>query len=305
MVSTPPEDPSDFASAFDAALTSRAVGLTALQRRLVAAGRPISLAALSMWRSGRRRPEGAASLTVVATIETLLGLPARGLEQYIGPSHRRPPVRPVEARDFDELVGRQGSGFTKAANAALGIDDDLELVRTSVRLILELDEHGFPTRLSDQIVWRAQVDGARLGSLNMFFEEELTEADLPEMRGLSGCTVTGRFVDHESRMVAFAVALDQPLEAGEFAMTECEVLGVDEPVPDTSFEFVAERRMVEGAVQVRFVPGALPVDCVAWVLTDDVDEEAPARFVGTSVLQVRRNFGPGRFGFRWAWPGDT
>src|SRR5690349_5044665 len=86
--------PDDFAAAFRAAVNGRGVTLSWLQQRLQARGNRVSMAALSYWRSGARRPEGAQSLAALADIEDLLCVDAGSLSGLLGPTNRTGPLGP-------------------------------------------------------------------------------------------------------------------------------------------------------------------------------------------------------------------
>ena len=64
-----------FADALRAAIDARGVSLVWLRDRLADLDNPVSVAALSYWRSGRRRPDSGESLAAVRAIETVLDLP--------------------------------------------------------------------------------------------------------------------------------------------------------------------------------------------------------------------------------------
>ena len=92
----------EFATLLDRALRSRRMTLAGLSRRLEGLGSPVSIAALSYWRSGQRRPERGTSLDALAHIEQILGLETDALISRLGPSRR---VGPDVHEEFDALVG--------------------------------------------------------------------------------------------------------------------------------------------------------------------------------------------------------
>lgn len=84
----------DFASALRDAINAKPVTLSWLQRQLKARGNRVSMATLSYWRSGARRPEGAQSLAALADIEELLGLRVGALSRMLRSTNRTGPLGP-------------------------------------------------------------------------------------------------------------------------------------------------------------------------------------------------------------------
>ena len=62
-----------FAGVLRAAIEHSGLSLTTISQRLRARHRPVSVATLSHWQSGRSLPGGDQSLGVVAALEELLG----------------------------------------------------------------------------------------------------------------------------------------------------------------------------------------------------------------------------------------
>ena len=84
----------DFANALRDAINAKPVTLSWLQRQLKARGNRVSMATLSYWRSGARRPEGVQSLAALSDIEELLGLDVGALSRLLRSTNRTGPLGP-------------------------------------------------------------------------------------------------------------------------------------------------------------------------------------------------------------------
>ncbi|WP_245822453.1 helix-turn-helix domain-containing protein [Brachybacterium avium] len=73
-----------FAGELRRAIEQSGLTLTAISQRLRTRQRPVSVATLSNWQSGRSLPGGEQSLGVVAAIEELLGRPPESLAELVG-----------------------------------------------------------------------------------------------------------------------------------------------------------------------------------------------------------------------------
>ena len=65
---------SEFAQTFAAAVAASGMSLDAIRRALADQGHQLSVATLSYWRSGRRRPERSSSLAALEDLEGVLGV---------------------------------------------------------------------------------------------------------------------------------------------------------------------------------------------------------------------------------------
>lgn len=83
-------EPTPFSSAFAAAVDARGLSLEKLYRRLQDVGSPVSIATLSYWRAGHRRPEQPASLEALDALEEILGVPAGHLRTKLEMTRRSP-----------------------------------------------------------------------------------------------------------------------------------------------------------------------------------------------------------------------
>jgi hypothetical protein len=78
-----------FPAALRAAIVARGLSLDRIRHRLARRGLSVSVPTLSLWQSGRRRPERAESLRVLSGLEQVLELPSGSLEILLGPPRPR------------------------------------------------------------------------------------------------------------------------------------------------------------------------------------------------------------------------
>ena len=105
-----------FAGALRDAINAKDVTLSWLQRQLKRRGNRVSMATLSYWRSGARRPEGVQSLAALADIEDLLGLADGDLNRLLPSTKRTGPLGPAQFPIDEEAIEKA----VKEAYAALG-----------------------------------------------------------------------------------------------------------------------------------------------------------------------------------------
>src|SRR4051794_27382889 len=74
-----------FDVALRAAIVARGLSLDRIQHRLGRQGVQISLATLSYWQSGQRRPERPTSLRALEHLEDVLEVPRQSLRDLLGP----------------------------------------------------------------------------------------------------------------------------------------------------------------------------------------------------------------------------
>lgn len=113
-----------FASELRRAIEGSGLSLTAISQRLRARHRPVSVATLSNWQSGRSLPGGDQSLGVVAALEELLGKPPDSLADLVGAPRLRGrtsrPTRFLGRRSSKEVFGQalEELGFESARQYA-------------------------------------------------------------------------------------------------------------------------------------------------------------------------------------------
>src|ERR1700716_1094763 len=78
-----------FPAALRAAIQASRLSLDRVQHRLATRGTTISVATLSYWQSGRRRPERPESLHALRHLEAVLRVPPNALTALLGPPRPR------------------------------------------------------------------------------------------------------------------------------------------------------------------------------------------------------------------------
>ncbi len=283
-----------FAAVFEAALTRRRISLGALHRALEGRGRPVSLATLSYWRSGRREPEQRQSLLALAEIERILLLDPGELERLLTPRRRQKlkPTAMAGLSDRHEVIGRL------LAELDFETPSD-ELIDREVTLKYDLDEHGAPRRCTYIVVVEAMIDQAARRATVLRVEDQVAPA--PVITPLGGYRLGRVNHDRESGFVVGEMLLDRELGAGETTLLEQQIdyQGVDPD--DTTFFYWAIRRMTSVSLWIRFHPNRVPARCETYTVVDGVERTEEVETFGTSVSRTVTGFGPGTLGFRWHW----
>lgn len=290
-----------------AALRDQGRSLTWLRERLRARGVEVSLSALSYWRSGERRPEGAASHEAIAAIEELLALAPGALGDRIGPS-RRPGVRARTAQ-VEEIVDSSGTDALARALAALDLADAASCtLDEAASFTVDLDERGCFRSIRSRLRVRALADG--VARLPLWF---LVDRPVPEplrLVDLRGAVAARRVDDLGAGLVVQEVRLDRPLAGGESTVVEAtfEVPRDESPAGpdstgDTEFVLSPPRRISEIELWVRFDRARVPTACT--LRSSELGGRTTT--VGVDVREVSgvhhavRGFGPGTVGVHWTW----
>jgi hypothetical protein len=293
---TRPHADGSLATLLSRALDEAQLSLTQLQARLRDRGHRVSLASLSYWRSGQRRPESADSLEALAQIEAILRLEPGTLRNGRGPSRRPGPrERPVP---YGDLVPTTVP--VDDALAALDLADWTDrLVEEVVHLTVDVDASGTPTHSTSQLMLRAVSDGARDYPFYVFSQQPGS----PVLRAVHGARVTGHREVPEAGLSLWRMSLLRPLQTGETAMFEAQVDLAEASEPEREWVHYAVRRLSELTVWVRFDPERLPRSCHLVV----EGEDGEPRLTPVDVSQMAsahvtvRGFGPGRAGVLFEW----
>jgi hypothetical protein len=284
-----------FDRAFADAIARRGVTLAWLNRRLAERGRPVSVTALSYWRSGRSQPERKTSRDAVDEIEQLRGVDRGGLSSLIGPS-RRPGPQPAERSVKEMFAAKPG---IQPALAALGFEGLYDELTDITRVItVDLDEGGRVCRDEERILMQARRDGARRWPVIITVDEGKT---FPQLVPVTGCAVGRTWLDPENGVLAAELVLDRELAAGDTHLVENRMV-FHEPVTDTRWAHYAPRRLRSLLIWVRFHPDRVP-HTVERHLRDDNGERVEILHLGggSSVHVLEHGFGPGMLGIRWTW----
>ncbi|WP_418057395.1 hypothetical protein [Pimelobacter simplex] len=275
-------------------MAHRGYSLSDVRDRLVARGHPVSIAALSYWRSGPRTPKRRASLEALPELEAILGLEDGALSRTLpgdpGPAGQVAP--------FNAVLGLPDTDWV------MGEDD---LTRVSAQMVVDLGARREVTSIRIRqvaIALRDGVDGMTFFSAPSVVDGEpvVDASDGLRYRALAGGTIGVRR-DHSKGMFSVRMDFDRPLALGEMTITEHEITSDGPGVwDDLDMALVAEHKLEDATVWVRFHPECLPAE--AWVFFEEsgLAHEWPADLSrGANVTYRQTDFGPGRLGVRWVW----
>lgn len=293
-----------FPEALRAAIKASRLSLDRIQHRLALRGVTISVATLSYWQSGRRRPERPESLEALRHLETVLGVPSSGLSALLGPPRPRGRrSRPTTMMPIDALWSRR----ERVANLLSKVDtsSDVKLGRISQHDRVEIAADGGQRSVWVRQILRAEQDGPDRWAL--VFETEESNV-LPQVVNLRNCHL-GRVVqDPEVNIMAAEMMFERPLARGETLIMEYELLFAEGHYPPGNNTFARKFRLPvrEYVIEVRFDPGCLPSRCQQFSVPAGDDSPSRRRNLALDnaggVHAVALGFGPGVFGIRWEWP---
>ena len=301
----PPADPvstgiSTFAEALRTAVESSGLGLKSIQRRMRERGSAISVATLSYWQSGRSMPGRRESFEALEHLEHVLDLPAGALARLVPQRSDTPP-----GESINTLAAAIGEGVQLPQ---IFTELDARLRRT----VSLFSEHVLMTVGADRrqhTGWNRRIVRAVASGVNRIIlahQVSDPEAALPTVRPLTHCTVGARHVVTPQAVVLTELLFDRVLEKGESVVVEYDV-DYGPPFPVDSFhELKRQLPLREFVMEVRFDPGARPTRC-EWYQSsrqepDVVRRTTPVKINTTnSVLVVRHDLPPMRYGLRWFW----
>ncbi|WP_447914031.1 hypothetical protein [Microbacterium phyllosphaerae] len=285
-----------FAASFRDAINARGLTLARLHEQLRARGNSVSMATLSYWRSGARRPEGAQSMAALSDIEQLLHLEPGSLTALLGTTNRTGPLGPnqfpLDEQELEQAV--------KEAFAALGAeypDTSRELTTHSVT---DVDADGNVSYSITRSIVQSTV-----GTVSSIPFLEMTpgvSTPAPIINAVAGGRIAARYSHPNGEVHGVLFELDVPLTAPSTSMVEWSVEYPPGYPPQRETGHAVARQCRELLVWTRFHPDALP---------DHIEERAETP-TGTkttvlslegrnSVHQVRRAFGPGLLGVSWTY----
>ena len=285
-----------FAASFRDAINARGLTLARLHEQLRARGNSVSMATLSYWRSGARRPEGAQSMAALSDIEQLLHLEPGSLTALLGTTNRTGPLGPnqfpLDEQELEQAV--------KDAFAALGAeypDTSRELTTHSVT---DVDADGNVSYSITRSIVQSTV--GTVASIPFLEMTPGVSTPAPIINAVAGGRIAARYSHPNGEVHGVLFELDVPLTAPETAMVEWSVAYPPDypPTRDTGHALAQKAR--ELLVWTRFHPDAVPDWCEERVETPEGVTVADVPLTrGTSVHQVRRAFGPGALELRWGY----
>lgn len=292
----PEQTSSSFAETLSTAIHDRGFTLARLHARLVERGNPVSMATLSYWRSGARRPEGIQSLAAVADLEEMLGFSEGGLLDRLGPSLRTGPLGST-AFPFDEDLIEPRVRETFLAMGAAYPDPTREL---SIHAVTDVGADGQVLRRTTRLLVQATA-----GVVSAIPFVEVTPglpSPSPHFDAVGGGRVSRRHTHDSGEVHGFLFELDTPISTPETAMIEWTVTYPhDFPAVDATGHGISFQAR-DILLWTRFHADAIP----HWV--EEIEETATETVVtpravrgASAVHAVRRSFGPGSLSMRWGF----
>lgn len=284
------------AAALRDAINARGVTLAWLHEQLRARGNTVSMATLSYWRSGARRPEGAQSLAALGDIEDLLHLDEGTLTHLVGGTNRTGPLGPMQF-PIDEAALEQ---MVKDAYAALGADYPDTSREVTTQSVTDVDAEGNVAFCVTRSVVQSTV-----GTVHAIPFVELSpgvSTPPPLLEAVSGGRISARWSHPSGEVHGVLFELETPLTAPETTAIEWSIgFPADYPATRDTGHAVG-RQCRELLVWTRFHPDALP-DWIEEKVETPVGVETIARTLDgrTSVHSQHRSFGPGAITFRWGF----
>lgn len=287
-----------FASVLRESIELSGLSLTVISQRLRARHRPVSVATLSNWQSGRSLPGGEQSLGVVAALEELLGQPPDALADLVGAPRLR--GRSIQPASF---VGRSGRRevFHRALGE-LGFEAPQQYAHERVfQQHVVIDSSREVQTFDYRLTVRALESGiCRLPAVHLLEPSEPNVA--PEFIPLEGCTVGRRVVWPEHRAYGVELKVDGMLDAGQVATLAYRVEMAAKATDLTAAMYSVPRRANDVLLEVEFRGDRKPLGCERYRRTEAGESVMPVRLDRRDRLQVSdARFGPGTFGLRWEW----
>ena len=283
-----PPDGETFASVFARALERRHVSLSWLRDRLAGRGHRISLATLSYWRAGHRVPARLESLEALSEIETLLDVPEGSLA-VLARDRRRPRPLPLA---FDTV------GFGVEDGNVVGEGD---VVRVLFHMTVDVDRAQECIESTVTQLFVAARNGVT--GVSMFVGPDADgEGNTSRVEAVSGCRL-GPVEVREKGIESHWLDFERPCRAGESVLVQTKVIDTGPNVAhETNYGIVAEEKLEECMLLVRFQPDDVPSRC--WVAFEEggVEDAWEVELAGQTTVHHRQTaFGPGTCRVRWEW----
>ena len=289
-----------FPAALRAAIADSGLSLDRIQYRLRRHGTPISLATLSSWQSGRRRPERAASLAALNRLEQILGVPSGALAALVGPRRARGRRVYTDAPDLAQ-AHRDWTAIARLLSEFDTSSDD-RLIRLSLHERLKVGPDGRLRALHYRALVRAAANDLR----SAIVIDQADDASAPVIRPLRGCVLGAVRAEPEAGLIIAELRLPRALQRGELLLLEY-VVEFTEPFPrDRDSTRLLRVPMREYVLDVEFTRPMLPSRCVQFTIprTDEgVETERVLTLDGQGrACAIEVDLDPCTIGVRWEWP---
>lgn len=280
-----------FDAALRAAIRARGLSLDRLREHLHARGVSVTTATLSYWQSGRSRPQRRDSVRGVRQLEAVLEVPPGSLVTLLGATR---PRRPAAAE-----IGRfwPDGGRIDAAVSDVDTRWDERLTRLSQHDVVTVGPDREELAFHSRQVLRAEADGPDRWVVILHLDEH--DRPLPEVRSLRGCHLGRSVHQPEDGLLVVELLFGRPLVRGETVLTEHTLVNRAPYPVATNYERKFRLPVREYVLEIRFDPAAVPAVCHRFAEPGESADVVPE---SGAVHGVALNFGPGRYGFEWAWP---
>lgn len=297
-----------FPAALRAAIAASGLSLDRIQHRLKVRGVQISVATLSYWQSGRRRPERPSSLHALKHLEAVLQLSPGALSALLGPP--RPRGRRTSSSELPAMHAFwDPKSMAYEMLSSIDTSTDLQLRRLSQHDRAVIGANRRMKSLFCRQVLRAETDGPDRWILIYDWETSADDAR-PIVSHLRNCTLGEVHTSPDSSLFCLELLFERPLQRGETLLLEYELRNPSADAPalvgadDYKRKFRQSTR--EYVLEVQFDPSSVPARTQQLSSTS---EEGPAMRTRNlavnssgSVHAIAMDFGPGEFGIRWDWP---
>jgi len=288
-----------FSARLTEAMSAKRMSLSELRARLAAHGNPMSISALSYWRSGSRKPEGAKSMSAVADIEAILGMEPGSLSAVIPHSSRGGSAPPRHFTDGIEPIAEVIDDM-----AVTLLSDPLHAGREiATHITAEVDERGLVRR---QVI-RAQVQAVTTAITQMVWAEvpPLPSDVAPVFSSVAGCTLARTLDQPDSGGFAALFALDRTVPPGEMTMIEFQMDFPDGYPRLAACEHITSRKTREIVLWVRFTAETVPDWIEESEIVDGVTTRRARQVEGLAVHVARTGFAPGMLSLHWGYDADA
>ncbi|MFC5376151.1 helix-turn-helix domain-containing protein [Brachybacterium sacelli] len=290
-----------FARSLRGSIERSGLSLTQISQRLRARSRPVSVATLSNWQSGRSLPGSGPSLGVVAALEDLLGKTPDSLVDLVGAPRLQ--GRGVPRTRF--IGHRSSKEVFRDALLELGFESPERYAHERVFQQLAIIDSGTEVQqFISRVTVRALESGTcRLPAVHVLEPSEPNVA--PRYIPLEGCTVGRQVSWPERRAYGVELLIDGRLDAGQVATfayrVEMQAAATD---MDGTFYSLA-RRAHDVLLEAEFRGPLRPLRCERYRRTDAAESVTPVRLDHRDRIQLAESrFGPGSVGLRWVWHED-
>ncbi|GAA2996607.1 XRE family transcriptional regulator [Actinokineospora diospyrosa] len=287
----------DFHRVLRAAIERSGLGLERIRYHLSQRGCRVSVATLSHWQSGRRRPERQESLHAVAVLEEVLAVPAGALAAVLGPPRSRGPRQ--QRRVAADVVWPGEPQVPPLLGEVDGEDEFL--VRLSHQDVVRMGADGAEVSMLVRLVLRAARSGvSRLPVVSVLDGPHPTGQ---WVRPVRHCAVgETRYLPEFGSLVA-SLVFDRELDRGEVIMVEYEVVNPVGAPPSVRAERKLRFPVREYFVEVGFAAELVPARC-RWRIVDGsgvarggglrLDKANTAQFAVSGAE-------PGTYAVHWDW----